>query len=86
MNSISDATSQAIQDENISPTEFYKILQEMEKHCRLKEEFWKQNKVKLRKITKEPREELVEQGKKEGKEDFIWKIAGTSSIQGVIII
>lgn len=58
----------------------------MEKYCKLKEEFWKQNKVKLRKITKERREELVEQGKKEDKEDFIWKIAGTSSIQGVIII
>ena len=46
----------------------------MEKYCRIKEEFWKQNKVKLRKIAKEPREELVEQGKKKARKILYEKL------------
>ena len=32
---------------------------------------------------KEQREELIEQGRKEGKEDFLRKIANSSDTQGV---
>ena len=32
---------------------------------------------------KEQREELLEQGREEGQEDFLRKIANTSSIQGI---
>ena len=39
--------------------------------------------VKVKGITKEQREEILEQGRKEGKEDFLHKIANTSGIQGV---
>ena len=46
----------------------------MEKYCRIKEEFWKQNKVKLRKIAKKPREELVEQGKKKARKILYEKL------------
>ena len=43
----------------------------------------KQAKTKVRQITKEQREELLELGRKEGKEDFLRRIANTSDIQGV---
>ena len=36
LDSISETISQAIQDENVSPTEFHKILQETEIYCKLK--------------------------------------------------
>ena len=46
----------------------------MEKDCKLK--------VKVKLISKEQRKEILEQGRKEGKEDFLRKIANTSGIQG----
>ena len=45
---ISDAMPKAIQDENILPAEFRKLLQEIEKYRKLKEKFRKQNNVKVR--------------------------------------
>ena len=39
--------------------------------------------AKVKQIAKEQLEELLEQGRKEGKEDFLQKIANTSGIQGV---
>ena len=66
-----------MQDGDISPAEFHKVLQEVEKYRKLKA------KVKIKEITKEQREEILEQGRKEGKEDFLRKIANTSGIQGV---
>ena len=71
-----------MQDGGISPTEFHKILQEVEKYRKLKADIRKQAKAKIKQITKEQREELLEQGRKEGKEDFLRKIANTSGIQG----
>ena len=67
--------SQAIQDGDISPIEFHKVLQEVEKYCKLKADIRNQTKTKVKQITKEQREELLEQGRKEGKEDFLQKIA-----------
>ena len=69
-----------MQDGDISPAEFHKVLQEVEKYRKLKA------KVKIKEITKEQREEILEQGRKEGKEDFLRKIANTSGIQGVSAI
>ena len=42
--------------------------------------------AKVKQIAKEQLEELLEQGRKEGKEDFLQKIANTSRIQGANII
>ena len=56
-----------MQDGDISPAEFHKVLQEVEKYRKLKA------KVKIKEITKEQREEILEQGRKEGKEDFFTK-------------
>ena len=83
LDSIADVISQAMQDEDISSIEFYKVLQEVQKYRKLKTDIRKQTKTKVRQITKEQREEVLEQGRKEGKEDVLLKITNTSDIQGV---
>ena len=75
-----------MQDRDISPTEFHKVLQEVEKYCRSKVDIRNQAKAKVKEITKEHREEILEQERKEGKEDFSRKIANTSGTQGVNVI
>ena len=72
-----------MQDGDISPTEFHKVLQEVEKYRKLKADIRNQAKAKIKQITKEQREELLEQGRKEGKEDFLQQITNTSGTQGV---
>ena len=86
LDSIADIISQAMQDGDISSIEFHKVLQEVEKYCKLKADIRNQAKTKIGQITKEQREELLEQGRKEGKEDFLRKIANTSGTQGVSAI
>ena len=72
-----------MQDGDISPTEFHEVLQEVEKYRKLKADIRNQAKAKIKQITKEQREELFEQGRKKGEEDFLRKIAISSGIQGV---
>ena len=67
-----------MQDGDISPTESHKVLQEVEKYCKLKADIRNQSKAKVKQITKEQREELLEQGRKESKEDFLRKITNCS--------
>ena len=62
------------------PTEFHKILQETENYRKLKADIRKRAKTKQAKLSKEQREEILEQGRKEGREDFLRKIANTSVI------
>ena len=83
LDSITNIISQAMQDGDISPTEFHKVLQEVEKYRKLKADIRNQAKTKVKEITKEQREEILEQGRKEGKEDFLRKIANSSGTQGV---
>ena len=78
--SISNIISLAMQNGDISPTKFHKVLQEVEKQRQLKADIRNQSKAKVTEITKEQREELLEQGRK-GKEDFLQKIANSSGIQ-----
>ena len=75
-----------MQDGDISPTEFHKVLQEVEKYRKLKADIRNQAKAKIKQITKEQREELLEQGRKEGNESFLRKIANTLGTQGVNVI
>ena len=58
---------------NISPTEFHKVLQEIEKYYKVKTDITNQAKAKTKEITKKQREELLEQGRKDGKKDFFTK-------------
>ena len=78
LDSITDIISQAMQDGDISPTEFRKVLQEVEKYLKLKADVRNQAKTKIKHIKEEQREELLEQGRKEAKEDFLQKIANSS--------
>ena len=73
LDGIANAISQVMQDRDISPTEFHKVLQEVEKCCKLKTDIRNQAKAKVKQIMKEQREELLEQGRKKGKEDFYEK-------------
>ena len=72
-----------MQDGDILSIEFHKLLEEVEKYRKLKTDIRSQTKAKVKQITNEQREELLEQGRKEGKEDFLQKIANTSGIQSV---
>ena len=59
----------------------------MQTNRKLKADLRNQAKAKVKQTTKDQREELnKEQGRKEGKEDFLQKIANTSGIQGVSTI
>ena len=64
LDSIANIISQAMQDGDISSTEFHKELQEVEKYHKLKADIRNQAKAKIKQITKEQREELLEQGRK----------------------
>ena len=64
LDSIANIISQAMQDEDISNIEFQKVLQEREKYRRLKAEISKQTRTKIKEITNEQREELLEKGRK----------------------
>ena len=70
-NSIANIISQATQDREFPILNFNKVLQEREKYRKLKAEIRNQTKVKVKQITKEQRDELLEQSRKEGKEDFL---------------
>ena len=67
LDSIANIISQAMQDGDISPTEFHRLLQEVEKYRKYKADIRNQTKAKVKQITKEQREELFEQGRKQGK-------------------
>ena len=75
-----------MQDEDISPTEFHKVLPEVEKYWNLKADIRNQAKAKVTEITKEQGEKLLEQRRKEGKEDFLRKIASALGTHGVSAI
>ena len=75
-----------MQEGDISPTEFHKVLKDVEKYRKIKADIRNHTKAKVKQITKDQREELLEQGRKEGKEDFLRTIANTSGTQGVSVI
>ena len=80
LDSIADIISHAMHDD-IFPTEFHKVLQEVEKYWKLKANIRNRTKAKVKQIEKEQREEIFEQGRKKGrkkgKEDFLRQIANT---------
>ena len=86
LDSTTDIISQAMQDRDVSPTEFQKVLQEMEKYRELKADIRNRTKATVKQIEKKQREEILEQGRKEGKEFFLRQIANTSGAQGVSAI
>ena len=75
-----------MQDGHISPTEFHKVLQEVEKQRNLKADIRSQDKSSVREIMQEQRKKLLEQEKKEGKQDFLPKMANASGTLSVSAI
>ena len=63
-----------MQNTNISGSEFYKVLQEVKKYCKLKANIRNQSKTKIKQITKEQREELLKQGRERSKNLFYQKL------------
>ena len=57
LDSMANIISHAMQDGDISPTEFHKVLQKLEKYRKLKADIRNQVKAKVKEITKEQREE-----------------------------
>ena len=86
LDSTANIISQAMQDGDISPTELHKVLQEIENYRTLKADIRNQTKAKVKQITKEQQEKLLAERRKEGKEDFLRKIANTSGTQGASAI
>ena len=82
LDGIANIISQAMQDGDISPTEFHKVLQEVEKCRKLKTDIRDQAKTKVKEITKGQREEILEQERTEGKKDLLRKNANASGTHG----
>ena len=59
--SIANIILQAMQDGDAFPAEFHKILHEVEKYRKLKADISNQGKAKVKEITKEQQEKLLEQ-------------------------
>ena len=68
--SIANIISQAMQDGDISPTDFQKVLQEVKRYRKLKADIRNHARAKVKEITNEPRVKILEQGRQEGKEDY----------------
>ena len=86
LDSIANIIWQVMQDGYISSIEVHKVLEEVEKYRKLMNDIRNQVNAKVKQITKEQREKLLEQGRKEGTEDFLRKITNTTGIQGVSAI
>ena len=74
-----------MQDGDISSIGFHKVLQEVQKYRKLKAGIKNLTKAKVKQTTKEQRE-LLEQARKEDKEDSLWNIANTSGTQSASAI
>ena len=83
LDSISSLVSKAIENSHISHEEYQLILNEIKHYRTMKEEIRTKSKKTTDAITAEQREEILKQGRKEGREDFLKKIAGTSAIPTV---
>ena len=70
LDSTADIILQAMQDGDISPIQFHKVLQEVEKFRKFKTDIRNQAKAKVKQIPKEQRDELLEQERKEAKKVF----------------
>ena len=83
LDSISSLVSKAIEDSHISHDEYHFILKEIEHYRDMKEQIRAKSKKATERITNEQREAILAQGREEGKQDFLRKLAATSDIQPV---
>ena len=79
LDSISELISKAIEDTQISHDEYHFILKEIEHYRAMKEDIRTKSKKKVDTITAEQREALLAQGRKEGEQAFLKRIAASSA-------
>ena len=80
LDTISGIVSKAIEDTYISNQEYHLILEEIKHYRTMKEEIRSKSKRVVKEITKEQREAILAQGREEGKQAFLAKIAASSDI------
>ena len=73
LDNISNIILQAMQDGDISPTEFHRVLQEVEKYRKLKADIINQAEAMARQITKEQLQKITRARKKRRYERFFTK-------------
>ena len=83
LDTISSIVSKAVEDSHISHQEYQLILKEVEHYRKMKEEIRTKSKKTTDAITAEQREEILKQGREEGKQAFLAKIAASSDTQTV---
>ena len=79
LDTISGLVSKAIEDSHIDHQEYLLILKEVEHYRTMKEKIRTKSKKTTDAITAEQREEILKQGRKEGQQAFLKKIAATSA-------
>ena len=79
LDSIHDTVSKAIEDGHISPEEFQRIVQERQRYLLLKQEIRHRTKRVTDTINDEQRRAILDQGRREGKQDFLRELT-TSTV------
>ena len=85
LDTISGIVSKAVEDSHISHQEYQLILREVEHYRTMKEEIRTKSKKTTDAITAEQREEILKQGREEGQQAFLAKIAASSDTQPVSV-
>ena len=86
LDSVHDTVSKAINDGHISPEEFQRVIHEKQRYLLLKQGIRAKTKRVTDTINAEQRRAILDQGRKEGKEDFLRQIANTSNTPDVNVI
>ena len=83
LDTISGIVSKAVEDSHVSHQEYQLILKEVEHYRKMKEGIRTKAKNTTDAITDEQREEILKQGREEGQQAFLAKIAASSDTQTV---
>ena len=83
LDTISGIVSKGVEDSHVSHQEYQLILKEVEHYRKMKEEIRTKSKKTTDAITAEQREEILKQGREEGQQAFLAKIAASSDTQTV---
>ena len=86
LDSVHDTVSKAINDGHISPEEFQRVIHEKQRYLLLKQGIRAKKKRVTDTINDEQRRAILDQGRKEGKQDFLRQIANTSNTPDVNVI
>ena len=83
LDSIHDTVSKAITDGHVDSIEFQRIIQEKQRYLLLKQEIRHKTKRVTDTINEKQRQAILDQGRLQGRNDFLKQIANTSNTQPV---